>query len=346
MNVRGFFAISSIILLSLVSSGCKEKSAPDSQYPTEGTDAATRSRSAETTETGTGIALDKTRPIPGDDEQKQIALLPARTFQSDIPFRVFAHRTHEELFEWDGFMRGATVGETEPGQTVQIPQCHVWFVTPIGPSPDWQKVAAEVAQRNIPGLRISGGTDVDLSHLASLRHLIYLAVSESDDVTDAALKHVENLTNLQMLILSGCDNLSDSALEHLENLESMQMLFLNCTRFTGGGLEHLKNLKDLRVLWADYNNTEPRLEHLKELEKLQVLILMEARTTDAGLGHLKTLKNLERLALESANITDAGLKHLEALKKLKMLYFDSAQCTDAAVESLRKALPKCQVAGQ
>jgi Leucine-rich repeat (LRR) protein len=243
-------------------------------------------------------------------------------------------------------MRGTAVGQTGPGRVVEIPSCRFWFVAPTDPNPDWQMTAAEVARRNVPGLHVSRATDVDLSHLASLKHLTYLAVSDSDNVTDAGLEAIADLTNLQMLVLSNCDNIADSALKNLEGLERMQMLFLNCTRFTGAGLVHVKNLKDLRVLWADYNNTEPDLEHVKDLEKLQALILIEARTTDAGLEHLKTLKNLERLALESANITDAGLKHLEALKNLKMLYFDSAQCTEAAVESLREALPNCEVVRQ
>lgn len=348
MNVRGWFAPLPLILLllALISSGCKEKNTKDGHDLAEDKDAVAKSPSGEATETGADTALDRTRPMPGDPTQAQSVLLPARTFQSDLPFRVVAHTSQEELLEWDGFMRGTTVGQTEPGQIVEIPPCRFWFVAPTDPSPEWEMTAAEVAQRNVPGLHVSRATDVDLSYLASLNHLTYLAVSDSDDVTDAGLEAIAGLTNLQMLVLSNCDNITDSALKNLADLESMQMLFLNCTRFTGGSLVHLKNLKELRVLWADFNNTEPSLEYVKDLEKLKGLTLIEAGTTDAGLEHVRTLKNLERLALESANITDAGLKHLEALKNLKMLYFDSAQCTEAAVESLRKALPKCEVVRQ
>jgi hypothetical protein len=348
VNVRGFFATLSVILLSLalVSSGCKREDARDSHDQKENKGDITKSPPAESTGTRTDAALDRTRPIPGNPAQEQIVLLPARTFQSDLPFRVVTHTTQEELLEWDGFMRGTAVGHTGPGQIIEIPPCRFWFVAPTDPDPNWEMTAAEVARRNAPGLHVSRATDVDLSHLASLKHLTYLAISDSDNVTDAGLEAIADLTNLQMLVLSNCDNITDSGLKNLEDLERIQMLFLNCTRLTGGGLVHVRNLKDLRVLWADYNNTEPYLEHVEDLEELQALILIEAKTTDAGLEHLKTLKNLERLALESANITDAGLEHLKALENLKMLYFDSAQCSDAAVESLQKALPNCEISRQ
>lgn len=348
MNVRGWFAPLPLILLllALISSGCEEKNTQDGHDLAEDKGATVKSPPAKSRTTGTDTALDGTRPIPSHPANEQTGLLPARTFQSDLSLRVVAHTTQEELLEWDGFMRGTTVGQTGPGRVIEIPPCRFWFVAPTDPNPDWQMTAAEVARRNVPGLHVSRATDVDLSYLASLNHLTYLAVSDSDDVTDTGLEPVVNLKNLQMLVLSNCDNITDSGLQHLEDLERIQMLFLNCTRFTGGGLVHVKNLKDLRVLWADCNNTRPDLEHVKDLEELQALILIEARTTDASLEHLKTLKNLEHLALESANITDAGLKHLESLKNLKMLYFDSAQCTEAAVESLRKALPNCEIVRQ
>lgn len=314
MNTRKIAVIISIILFSLTSWGCKKKD------------------------------VDNNRSQTKNHEQEGITPLAARTFQSDIPFGVFTHKTQQDLFEMDGFMRGIRIGQTEPGQIIQVPECYVWYVTPAEPSPDWAKVAAEIIQNNVPGLQVMKIDDAGLSQLASLKHLVYLSIL-SGSITDAGLRHIDNLKNLQILVLSNCDNLTDASLEHVQDLENLQMLFLNCTNFTGSGLKYVKNLKNLRVLWADYNNTEPSLEYLKDFEKLQVLILIEARTTDAGLEHLKTLKNLERLALESANITDVGLKHLENLKNLEMLYLDRGEYTDAGLEGLRKALPKCKILG-
>ena len=312
MNARRITMIISIILFSLASSSCKRKDAESDRSQTE------------------------------NQEREEIAAFAARTFQSDIPFGVFTHKTQQDFFEMDGFMRGIRIGQTEPGQMIQVPECYVWYVMPAEPSPDWPKIAAEVVQNNVPGLQVMGINDAGLSHLASLKHLIYLSILDGS-ITDSSLEHIGDLKNLKVLVLSNCDNLTDASLEHVQDLEKLQMLFLNCTNFTGSGLKYVKNLKNLRVLWADYNNTVPSLEYLKDFEKLQVLILIEARTTDAGLEYVKTLKNLERLVLESANITDVGLKHLEALKNLKMLYLGSKKCSDAAVESLRKALPKCKI---
>lgn len=331
MNTRKITVIVSIILFSLASSGCKKNDGDNNRSQTEDKDISDHRASVESKETD-----------PAKDEREETTVFAARTFQSDIPFGVFTYKTQQDFFEADGFMSGIRIGQTEPGQVIQIPECHVWYVTPTEASPDWGKIAAEVAQNNVPGLQVMGINDASLSHLASLEHLVYLSIHDGS-ITDASLKHIDNLRNLQILVLSNCDNLTDASLEHVQGLENLQMLFLNCTNFTGSGLKYVKNLENLKVLWADYNNTEPSLEYLKDLEKLQVLILIEARTTDAGLEYVKTLKNLERLVLESANITDVGLKHLENLKNLEMLYLDSGGCTDAGLEGLKKALPKCKI---
>jgi hypothetical protein len=333
MSTRRITVIMSIILFSLASSGCKDKGAEDDRRQAKDEDIADNRPSVE------GKEADAAK-----HEREGMTVFATRTFQSDIPFGVFTHKTQQDLFEMDGFMRGIRIGQTGPGQIIQVPECYVWYVMPAELSPDWAKIATEVVQNSVPGLQVMGINDAGLSHLASLKHLIYLSILDGS-ITDASLRHIDDLKNLQILVLSNCDNLTDASLQHVENLENLQMLFLNCTNFTGSGLKYVKNLKNLKVLWADYNNTEPSLEYLKDFEKLQVLVLIEARTTDVGLEHVKTLKNLERLVLESANITDVGLEHLENLKNLEMLYLDRGEYTDAGLEGLRKALPKCKILG-
>jgi hypothetical protein len=89
--------------------------------------------------------------------------------------------------------------------------------------------------------------------------------------------------------------------------------------------------------------TDDGLKALEPLKNIRRLHLENTRIGDAGLTHLKGLMTLEYLNLYGTQVTDSGLAQLEGLKNLKALYLWQTKVTPAGVETLKKALPKCEV---
>lgn len=117
------------------------------------------------------------------------------------------------------------------------------------------------------------------------------------------------------------DHVEDGQLSQLEPV-SQQVAVLNLarTKVTDDGLKALEPLKNLRRL------------HLEN-----------TKIGDAGLSHVKDLTNLEYLNLYATQVTDSGLSQLEGLKNLRSLYLWQTKVTPAGVETLKKALPHCQI---
>jgi hypothetical protein len=89
--------------------------------------------------------------------------------------------------------------------------------------------------------------------------------------------------------------------------------------------------------------TDDGLKSVEGLTNLRKLHLENTKIGDEGLTHLKNLSNLEYLNLYATQVTDSGLKNLEGLKKLKSLYLWQTKVTPEGVDSLKKALPQCEI---
>jgi len=200
-------------------------------------------------------------PLVNGGEEKDAApeKLPARQFNSKLPFRVWAQEEEGQPYE--------VVGETPSKEPLAVPSCRMWWVLPLG-RPDMAAVARELDAQKIPGLRLSRASDDDLAHLKELKGLRSLELY-STRVTDAGLAH-------------------------LKELKGLQCLDLRATRVRDAGLAQLKEMKGLQsLLLSDTRVTDAGLAHLKELKGLQRLALFSTRVTDAGLAHLKELKALQ-----------------------------------------------------
>jgi hypothetical protein len=76
------------------------------------------------------------------------------------------------------------------------------------------------------------------------------------------------------------------------------------------------------------------------------IIYVDASQTlisDVGLKHLTRMKKLTHLFLFRTRVTNIGLKHLERLPTLVFLDLRQTKVTAAGVQSLRKALPNCEI---
>ncbi len=114
---------------------------------------------------------------------------------------------------------------------------------PVGPAP-----IASIARRlnlrffeRVISLTIdAGGRDMDLAHLAPLRHMQHLQFS-NNNVTDAGLTHLSNLQDLRTLDLSGT-NVTDQGLACLASLAKLQRIDV-----TGTSVKYARLLRHERT---------------------------------------------------------------------------------------------------
>jgi len=101
------------------------------------------------------------------------------------------------------------------------------------------------------------------------------------------------------------------------------------------------------VLQVDFKGNrkidDAGMEALRGLSHIRALDLFDTRIGDAGLAHVIGLKTLEGLTLRDTSVTDRGASELRKLTNLKLLDLVGTQVTPVAVESLRRALPGCQI---
>jgi hypothetical protein len=187
-------------------------------------------------------------------------------------------------------------------------------------------------------------TDADLENLEDLPALRDLDC-RGTKITGAGLRHLRGLSKLETLDLSFSE-LTDAGLENLRDLPRLRKLGLNRTKITDTGSRHLKHLAELKELdLSETRITGISMNDLSGLRHLTSMCLNDTKVSDGGLEQIAGLRQLEELSLERTEITDRGLEHLKKLTNLKVLdlYFNYPGVTDAGIESLRRALPKCEI---
>ena len=163
-------------------------------------------------------------------------------------------------------------------------------------------------------------------------------------ITDDVLRFIQGLLSLRHLNLVGA-KISDAGLTHLSGLASLEELYLAYTDIGDAGMAQIGSLSSIRVLEINGTSvTDEGLAELKRLPQLRRLILGgNPQITDAGLSHLRSLTRLEVLDLSRTSITDTGLVFLQSIRSLKELNLNVTQVTLDGLESLRQALPNCQI---
>jgi uncharacterized membrane protein len=89
--------------------------------------------------------------------------------------------------------------------------------------------------------------------------------------------------------------------------------------------------------------TDQTVAKLKSASHLRQLRLAETAVTDAAVETIVSLPALESLNLYGTALTDAGAEKLKAMKTLRSLYLWQTSVSPEMVETLRKALPECQI---
>ncbi|OWK38681.1 protein kinase domain-containing protein [Fimbriiglobus ruber] len=206
-------------------------------------------------------------------------------------------------------------------------------------------------------------TDAGLAHLQGLTALTHLDLGGCRQVTDAGLAHLQGLTALTHLDLGGCRQVTDAGLAHLQGLKLQDLCLSSCQHVTTATLDlfrdyiislNLSYCKQVTDTWLAMIGNYPFLRNLHLTGCSQV--------KDTGLKHFRRLDELFGLFLpECDKLTDAGLAHLRRGKSLRLLYLPESKrehkiarlyslisrhhhkITNHGVESLRKALPDCEI---
>ncbi|HEV3116891.1 MAG TPA: sigma-70 family RNA polymerase sigma factor [Gemmataceae bacterium] len=197
--------------------------------------------------------------------------------------------------------------------------------------------AEEKPRKILVGVDLEGRnvTDLDLRHLAPLKHLQKLVLRRTK-VTNAGMKQIAAVATLQTLEI-GHNSLTDDGIKDLAQLVNLRQLGLEELTLTDTGLESLRPLVRLGILSLDGTGvSDAGLKSLAAFPQLVSLNLSRTNVSDAGLPKLAALPNLTWLALDENAITDAGLKDLGALASLTSLWLNGTKLTDTGLHHLTR----------
>jgi len=233
----------------------------------------------------------------------------------------------------DGQERGFAPGNDLPSGPFQLTQANL----AKGRNLTDDVLATLCLATNLAELDFSGSEiqDAGLSHLAALKNLRVLKLTDAKGVTDAGVAHLRGLTGLRRLYLART-GITGACLAHVAGMTQLQSLSVAAAPVPGNSLvylEELGHLEDLDLSGTRVNDAG--LNHLRNLRELKTLNLWSMKLIgDAGLGSLQNL-NLRTLWLTGSRITDRGLAHLERMTELRDLILGGCQISDAGLNHLR-----------
>ncbi len=209
-------------------------------------------------------------------------------------------------------------------------------------------------------------TNASLVHLRDARDLESLFLNSSA-VTGEGFKHLGSCLRLKELAIMGAP-LDRAALRQLAPFQELRRLQLAASTIDDASMADLPVLPNLAYLSLRGTAiTDATVEQLVVQPRLRELVLANTAVSDACLSDVKQMsglrylhlvgcdgisdagaEQLSRLALtdllvSDTGITDAGLKYFESMKCLTLLQVGGAGVSETAVDSLKQALPQCQV---
>jgi hypothetical protein len=213
---------------------------------------------------------------------------------------------------------------------------------PLDPDPIVEKIVrfTELRRLGVHNLQLE---DRHLEQLSDLKELGELWLG-SDRITAEGMAHVARLPRLERLYLYG----TKADAQTLEPLAAAKLKEFGASEkdFDDESAALAKNWSDLEALYLGNTSlSDTGLSHVPGLPRLKVLELADTKITDASAPLLGKMQNLETLNLEGTALTDAAIPELKKLKKLKALDVSGTQITQEGAESLKEALPGCEVSG-
>jgi internalin A len=193
----------------------------------------------------------------------------------------------------------------------------------------------------LAGEIVSDDTAKALASVATITELTL----EDGGLTDDGVKQLAALTKLQTLVLTRDKQVRGTTIPALVAAKNLKYLTVSeCELGDLAGWSGLKSLSNLISLALPQTGvTDAGLKQLGKITQLKSVSFASCPVTDTGLAELKGLNALESLNLTETKITEQAVPILSAMKKLQFLTLNEKQIGKAGVETLKKALPNCDV---
>jgi Leucine-rich repeat (LRR) protein len=218
-------------------------------------------------------------------------------------------------------------------------------------------------------LSLNNCDSVTLQGLKGTKSLRELSVWHCETISRQGLVGLDGLANLRKLRIEQCKGIS---LEGLRGCPTIEELVVDLCETSGDDLPHLAGLANLRALTLAGTN-KLSLQKLPKIPTLEELVIERTSTiVDSDVACLAAVPSLKRLRMElddsitnaallsisqltklesldlwiAPGVSDEGISRLGSLKHLKRLEISGrtlAKATKGAMESLRKALPECEI---
>jgi len=209
---------------------------------------------------------------------------------------------------------------------------------------DGAAVVAKVKKLQVADLSgpfVTDGTAKSLSAVATITELTLSGGS----LTDEGVKDLAALTKLEALAVTQNKQVKGTTVPALVAVKSLKYLTIgDCDLGDLEGWAALKTLGKLTsIALPQAGVTDAGVKELAKLTQLTTLNLDGSPITDAGLSELKALRSLDKLSVVGTKITEKSVATLSAMKKLTSLTVSEKQIGKAGGDTLKKALPNCDV---
>lgn len=220
------------------------------------------------------------------------------------------------------------------------------------------------------GLRSVNLDAAAMEALAEAPKLMGMTLAELS-IKDEAVAPLSNLENLRELGITDCAELTSDSLRHVRRIEGLRDLYL--IRLPGvrnAGLSYLNGHSNLhrlgfldvpiddeafqdslsfpRLFWISFENTEVSSVGIDRLTRLTMptleqLQLGSLEVANDCLRPASAWSQLRNLGLTNATLDAEQLRQLSTLKKLNELRLVHVTINEIDKETLRQALPNCEI---
>ncbi len=178
--------------------------------------------------------------------------------------------------------------------------------------------------------------DAELTHLAKLKTLKAIDLTDCNRVTVEGVRTLSNCPNLEFLRVWG-PSIGDDSLQVIGKMKSLRVLGLQDTKISDEGFKYLADLdlQDIHLFRTLIGDETLRV--IAEMPNVTALNLRDSLISDQGIEYLTKLTKLEKLDVSECNapgITDASGEYFGKMKSLKQLIVWKTKFTDAGVQPL------------
>jgi hypothetical protein len=136
---------------------------------------------------------------------------------------------------------------------------------------------------------------------------------------------------------------TDEGMRALAGCKSLRVVTIHDAAITDGGLAALAALPALESVSLPAGVTDAGLLHVQRIAALKSVGFHGSNITAKGYALLRDCRRLETVSLVQVKLTDENVAALATLTRIKRLMLQQCQPTAEQVQTLKRALPNCDV---